>query len=83
MIDDERPSKLCENLKATLKPPSVSTDETSLMRPRLHKSDISLYWDQEWERLKMCKRGKTWRKKERVVWLCIEILRMLNKNIKN
>lgn len=46
MIDDERSSELRENPKSTLRPPSVSTDQTSPMRSRLRKSDISLGRDQ-------------------------------------
>lgn len=38
----EESDKLRENLKSTLKPPSVPTDQTRPMLSRLRKSDISL-----------------------------------------
>lgn len=56
MIDSRGLYESRENLKSTLKPPSVSTDQTRPMCSRLRKSDISL--GQTQEKGLILKRGK-------------------------
>lgn len=76
MIDSVGLYKSRENLKSTLKSPSVSTDQTRPMRSRLRKSDISL--GQAQGKGLILKKGKKSKVKRLIIYRIIKNSKIYN-----